>query len=248
MLVALLLAGPTLGCVSASSYDSLSDEADRLREEKERLEEASSGSDRARVQALEQAEDLREERDRLAAEVRKLERKVKELEGALAAHERAREAAASRVAAEDARFGPLRSELGPELAAGRIALVEGPEGLRVVVSEELLFAPGAGELTAGGRALVQRIALRVRDDDQRVEVEGAADTPPLRLSRGAAVLRALAAGGVPDEQLRAGSFAEEEGGEPSGLATRRGAEIRLLPNLGAGPGAVSAPAISSDRP
>lgn len=250
LLAPLLLAGATLGCVSASSYDVLSDEVDALREEKERLVEASSGSERARVQALEQAEDLREERDRLAVEVKKLDRRVKELESALASHERAREASVAKAALHDARFGPLRAELAPEIAAGQVAIVERPEGVRVVLAEELLFVPGAGELSPGGKALLQRLALRVRDEDQRVEVEGGAETPALRLARGAVVLRALEAGGIPGEQLRAGSFVvddEGEGTEEVGPA-RRGAEIRLLPNLGAGPGAVAAPAIPIDRP
>lgn len=245
---AILLAVATLGCVSAGSYERLSDEVERLREENERLEAASSGVDRARIEALERAEDLREERDREAAELRRLERKVKELESALAAHERAREAVAVRAAVNDARFGPLRSELDGELASGSVAIVERPEGLRVVIGEEALFAPGASDLTAGGRALLGRIALRIRDEDQRVEVEGGAETPPLRLTRGASVLRALAAGGVPNEQLRAGSFAEEEIAEEEGFPARRGAEIRLLPNLGAGPGAVSAPTPPSPVP
>lgn len=250
LLAFLLLAGPTLGCVSAGAYDSLSDELELLKTEKRRLVEASAGADRARVEAMETAEDLREERNALASEVKKLERKVKELEGALASHERARETAARHRELEDARFGPLRAELAPELAAGQVSMHSEAYGLRLVVAEELLFAPGSGDLSAGGQALVRRIALRVRDEDQRVEVEGGADAPPLRLTRGAVILRALSAGGIPNEQLRAGSFVDEEeeivaeGGGP----VRRGAEIRLLPNLGAGPGAVSAPANPPELP
>lgn len=244
--LALGLLALTPGCVSYQSYDSLSDEVTELREEKERLEEAGEGSDRARVAALEQAEDLREERDRLAGEVRKLSNKVTELEGALRAHESARDAERSRVAAADARFAPVRAELAPEIDAGRVLVVERPEGLRLLVSEELLFAPGANDLSPGGKAVLQRIAFRIRDEDQRVEVEAGAATPPQRLARGAAVMRALASGGVPDEQLRAGSFAAEGDPDADEEPSRPGAEIRLLPNLGAGPGAVSAPAPDPD--
>lgn len=245
---ALLLAASTLGCVSASSYDSLAEERDQLREQKDRLEEASQGADSARVQALGQVEDLREERDQLARDVKKLTRRVSELEAALASHERARAAEASRSAASDARFGPVRSELEAEVRAGQARIGDSPEGLQLVLAEELLFAPGAGELTAGGRALLQRLALRVRDEDQRVEVEGIADTPPLRLSRGAAVMRALAQGGVPNEQLRAGSFAPDDAAESGEGPAKRGAEIRLLPNLGAGAGAAGAADPLSARP
>lgn len=243
---ALILIVPTLSCVSPDAYDAVAQERDLLREEKERLEEASHGADRARVQIAGQAEDLREERDRLAQEVRQLTRRVGELEAALDEHERVRAAESARTAASRARWGPLLSELEPELRAGQVRVVERPEGLQVVLAEEILFAPGSGELTAGGRALLQRFALRVRDEDQRVEVEGDADSPPLRLARGAAVMRALATGGVPNEQLRAAAFDGEEDPAASG-PPRPGAEIRVLPNLGAGPGAVAAPP-SAPRP
>jgi flagellar motor protein MotB len=221
----------------------MAEERDELREDKERLEEASAGAEKARVQALGQAEDLREERDRLAQDVKKLTKRVAELESALQDHERAREAVVSRTTASQARWGPLRAELDPELRAGQVVLSDQADGLQVVLVEEALFAPGSGELSAGGRALLQRLALRVRDDDQRVEVEGDGDAPALRLARGASVMRALAAGGVPNEQLRAGSFRDDEAAEVDAVPARRGAEIRLLPNLGAGPGAggVAAP-------
>ncbi len=240
---ALLLAVPTLGCVSASSYDALAEERDDLREQKERLEASSQSAEKARVDALGQVEDLREERDRLAREVKKLGRRVTELEAALAERERARDAEASR----DARFAPVRAELEPEVRAGQVWIGERPEGLRIVVAEEAVFAPGSGELTAGGRALLQRLALRVRDDDQRVEVEGAAEAPPLRLARGAAAMRALSQGGIPGEQLRAGSFVAEEASEDEAPA-RRGVEIRLLPNFGAGAGAAAGAPAASSRP
>jgi hypothetical protein len=59
-------------------------------------------------------------------------------------------------------------------------------------------------------------------------------------------MRALAQGGVPNEQLRAGSFASEETEVTGEAPLRRGAAIRLLPNLGAGAGAsgVAAPSAS----
>jgi len=243
---ALLLAASTLSCVSASSYDAIAEERDQLREKQEHLEQASQGADKARVQALGQREDLREERDRLALEVKKLGKRVAELETALKDYEHAREAVATRNAVDEARFGPVRAELDRELNAGQVRIAELPDGLQVMIAEELLFAPGSGELTASGRSLLQRLALRVRDEDERVEVEGAADTPPLRLARGAAVMRALAQGGVPNEQLRAGSFASEETEVTGEAPLRRGAAIRLLPNLGAGAGAsgVAAPSAS----
>lgn len=233
---ALVLAAPTFGCVAASSYDTLAEERDELRDQKDRLEAASQSAEKARVEALGEVEDLREERDRLAREVKKLGARVAELETALQAQERAREAESSREAARDLRFAPVRGELDPEVKAGEVWLSDRPDGLQIVIAEAALFAPGSAELTAGGQALLQRLALRVRDDDQRVEVEGAADTPPLRLARGAAAMRALARGGVPGEQLRAGSFVDDDAAGDDAPA-RRGAEIRLLPNFGAGAGA-----------
>ncbi len=232
---ALVLAGPTLGCVSTGAYDALVEERDQLREERDRLEEVRAGFDKGRVEALGQAEDLREERDRLARDVTKLTRRVGDLEAALAEHERARQSRPTPADIADSHFAPLRAELEAEVAAGRVFIGERPDGLRLVVAEEALFASGSGQLTSHGKALLDRIALRVRDDDQRVEVEGGAPDPKLRLGRGASVMRALTLGGVPPEQLRAGSF-PDEGGEDEALPARRGAEIRLLPNLGAGPG------------
>lgn len=234
---ALLLAGLTLGCVSASSYDTIAEERDELRDQKERLEASSESAEKARVEALGQVEDLREERDRLSREAKKLERRVTELEAALRDQQRVRDAEASRDAARDARFAPVRAELEPEVRAEQVWIGERPDGLQVVVAEQALFAPGSGELTTGGRALLHRLALRVRDEDERVEVEGGADTPQLRLARGAAVMRALSQGGIPGEQLRAGSFVADEASE-SEAPQRRGVEIRLLPNFGAGAGIV----------
>ncbi len=240
----MVLAASTQGCVSYESYDALADERDQLREEKERMEHASDSADQARVKALEQGEDLREERDRLAQEVKKLTRRVSELESALKDRERAQQVVTARSAANDARWAPLRAELDVEVQAGQIQITERPDGLQLVVAEELLFAPTSSDLTAKGKNLIGRLALRVRDEDQRVEVEGAADTPALRLTRGASVMRALSLGGVPNEQMRAASFSDEEGDVAADAPSRPGVEIRLLPNLGAGPGAtgMAAPA------
>jgi flagellar motor protein MotB len=236
LLVAALLIAPAYGCVSAGSYDELALERDRLQEENERLDATIQGFETARVQALEQGEDLRVERDRLAREVRTLTKRVKELEAALAQHERARGTSGSLSVERQARWAPLLEELQPEVQSGLVSLSERPDGLQLLVSEELLFSPGKSQLSVGGRALLERVALRVRDDDQRVEVEGGADVPALRLSRGAAVMRALAAGGIPNEQLRAGSFGDAAVVEGAAPPPRSATEIRLLPNFGAGPG------------
>jgi len=237
LLAAMLLAASTPGCVSYESYDALADERDQLREEKERMEQANQSADQARVKALEQGEDLREERDKLAQEVKKLTRRVSELESALKDREHAQQVVTARTAANDARWAPLRTELDVEVQAGQIQITERPGGLQLVVAEELLFAPASADLTARGKNLLGRLALRVRDEDQRVEVEGAADTPALRLTRGASVMRALSQGGVPNEQMRAASFIDEDPDVAADGPARRGVEIRLLPNLGAGPGA-----------
>ncbi len=249
LFVAALLTAPTYGCVSAGAYDELAMERDRVQQENERMGATIQGFETARVNALEQGEDLRVERDRLSREVRSLKKRNEELEAALAQHERAQGTSGSLSLERQARWAPLLEELQPEVQSGLVNLSERPDGLQLIVSEELLFSPGKSNLTVGGRALLERVALRVRDDDQRVEVEGGADVPALRLSRGAAVMRALAAGGIPNEQLRAGSFGDAAAveGEIGAPPPRSATEIRLLPNFGAGPG-IAPPAQQSALP
>ena len=74
-----------------------------------------------------------------------------------------------------ARSIELEEELREEVAAGEILISEMQDGIRVDVSNELLFSSGSAILSEKGRDVLLRLAKQLREGDETISVEGHTD-------------------------------------------------------------------------
>ncbi len=139
----------------------------------------------------------------------------------------------------------LVSELRSELASGQIEIQKIVDGVRLNVSDELLFPSGAVDLNDAGRDLVGRVAAQLQSEESIIFVEGHTDNVgigkglrarfptnwELAGARAAVVVRVLSESGVAPERLRAvsrGPFAPiASNDDGKGRARNRRTEIIL---------------------
>jgi chemotaxis protein MotB len=264
-LSAALLPFALAACVTRGSYRELAAERDRLAEANGRLEERvvlleasneSLGSER--VQLIDEMETLREAHATLDRDVAALRAAKAELSDSLAAREA--ELAARQQEVEQLRgtYEGLVSDLESEVAAGQIQIQQLREGLRLNLTQDVLFASGSAELGDAGRSVLRKVAQRLKQVSHRVEVDGHTDTVPIRGAlasryasnwelagaRASRVVRYLAERGVDASRLRAVSHGEFEpiapNDTPEGRQKNRRIEITLEP-VGP-PSAAAAPA------
>jgi flagellar motor protein MotB len=150
--------------------------------------------------------------------------------------------------AEQARREALERALAGPLADGRITLVEG----RIGISGAVLFATGADQLHADGRALLKSLAVPLRtylaqrdeilmvsgftDDRGLIGGKGApkySDNWELSAQRALTVARALMAEGLPPDAVFAAAFGPQQpvasNDDAAGRALNRRVEIAPTP-------------------
>lgn len=240
-----LLLVSLVGCVSSGRFNEVQAERDQLVMDKSRLERrverltASTKSlDRERVQLMEGMEDLRQTKEKLESSVRELS---------------AREAKLSQdVSARDAEFEELRGtydglldDLASEVASGQIEIEQLREGLRLNLSQEILFLSGSASLNQEGIAVLRKVAERLKALPNPVEVRGHTDNVAvsstsryrsnweLAAARSAEVVGLFIASGVAPERLSVVSRAQFDpvasNDTQQGRAKNRRIEIRLRP-------------------
>jgi len=186
---------------------------------------------------------LQRERDTLAQERAQLEQRVDEL---TAAQERLLQdvEVKQQEVAELARVQDrLAGELATEVAMRQVDVQRLVDGIRLNVSEQLLFASGSAALSDAGRDLLKRIVSQLDPKKQIISVVGHADSYklPARLrekyptnwelaaARATIVVRVLSEAGIPGASLRAvsrGPFEPIATNEtPEGRAQNRRTEI-----------------------
>ena len=139
------------------------------------------------------------------------------------------------------------SELESEVSAGRIQIDQLREGVRVAVSDEVLFDSGSARIDRQGEEVVRKISGQLASMDHRVEVQGHTDNLAisgnlaaaypsnweLAAARAAAVVRLMEEEGVASDRLTLTSFASNrpisENDSVEGRAMNRRIEIRLRP-------------------
>lgn len=239
-----------LGCVSSSQYEGVVEERDRLSVESSQLgervrvlESSNKSLDLERVQLTEQTEDLREVRSALEKDVARLRKAERELVTTKAKLDEQSE----EVTKLRSTYSGLVEELEAEVASGQIEIEQLREGLRVNVSDEILFASGSAELGEDGVAVLKRVAGQLQGIPQRVEVQGHTDNIPIRgalskrfptnwelaAARASRVVRLMQREGINPGRLTAVSFAEHRPIAPNDSnddrRLNRRIEIRLLP-------------------
>jgi len=148
-----------------------------------------------------------------------------------------------------ARGGELEEALREEVAAGEIMVSEMRDGIRVDLSNEILFASGSAILSEQGRDVILRLAKKLREGSETISVEGHTDNVmigaklesqyssnwELAGARAARVVRRLSAEGVNPTRLRAvsyGPFAPAQSNDSeAGRAQNRRTEILLRPAM-----------------
>lgn len=256
LVLAALAAG---GCVTRGSYDEVVEDRDALKARLVQLERSNASLSAERVRILDELEDLHQERERLATDVAKLERTRSELSKNLSRREQELAARQAELAGMRSTYDGLVSDLEAQVAAGEIEIEQLREGLRLNLSQEILFPPGSARLGAAGRSVLAKVAARLAKVGHSIEVQGHTDDVPisgalarryptnweLASARATEVVRLLAERGVGAERLTAVSFGEfrpvAPNDSPEGRARNRRIEIRLQPEEAApAPGATPA--------
>ena len=253
-------------CATRSSFDEVSRERDVLQSERDQLStrveqleiERQSLEDQF-IDAQESYEDERELRETLASDLAALQSQTQQLDESLDAERIARMQAATALAAREAEISAMQTtydelvtDLEAEVSSGQIEIERLREGLRLNVSDDVLFASGSAELDAVGRKVLEKVAGQLKSLDDFVEVRGHTDDRRIRGSlarrfptnwelaaaRAARVVRLLESKGVPGERLAVVSLGPNDPRVPNDTrehrAMNRRIEIRLEPRKKAG--------------
>jgi len=271
--LALLLSG----CVTRGAYTDVTSERDRLQRERDALEDQLARTRIERdsleeqfVEAQESYEDERVVRASLASNLARVQKQADLLDRDLGAERDAHLRVATELAAREAELAAMQStydglvqDLESEVASGQIEIERLREGLRLNVSDDVLFASGSAKLDAIGRDVLVKVAEQIKQLEDYVEVRGHTDDRRIRgtlakrfptnwelaAARASRVVRLLESQGVAGDRLAAVSLAANEPVAPNDTSANRALnrriEIRLLPKEGsirAGTEAGAAPA------
>jgi chemotaxis protein MotB len=246
-----LLGALAAGCVTQGTHREIVTERDQLLVEKKQLEErvrrleASSESlGTERVALLEELDELHEAQVALETDVRRLRKAEAELSERLAARSAELESRSEEVGRLRETYEGLVADLEGEVATGQIEIQQLREGLRLSLTQEVLFSSGSAEVNASGRAVLAKVAERVREIPHGVEVQGHTDNVPIHSeryptnwelagARASRVVRLLEELGVAPDRLCAVSHGEYAPVVPNdsetGRAKNRRIEITLKP-------------------
>ena len=260
-----LVASP--GCVTRQAYNELDTDHARLQTERDalqtRVEHLTIERDSLEeqfIEAQESYEDERVVRSTLASNLSQLQQKADTLDADLdserSAHIQAATALAAReaeIAAMQSTYDSLVSDLESEVSSGQIEIERLREGLRLNVSDDVLFASGSAQLDRIGREVLVKVAGQLTSLGDFIEVRGHTDNRAIRGSlakryptnwelaaaRAARVVRLLEEHGVPGDRLAAVSLGPNDPVAPNDTAANRAInrriEIRLEPRGGAAP-------------
>jgi chemotaxis protein MotB len=268
------------GCVTRGTYESLTTEHEealresaRLAAQVERLTIERDSLEQQFVEAQEAYEDERVARASLASNLSKVQRQANTLDENLDAERRAHMEAAARLAAREAEIAAMQStydelvsDLESEVSSGQIEIERLREGLRLNVSDDVLFASGSAELDTVGREVLVKVAGQLDELEDFIEVRGHTDDLPiggalarryptnweLAAARAARVVRLLEEKGVPGDRLAVVSLGPNDPVVPNDSADARARnrriEIRLVPIKPAPPSASAPLPASMDGP
>lgn len=256
-----VLALQATACVSSANYaavvaerDAIAGTAAKLGQRAGKLEVSNTSLEAERVELYDQLEDLRVESEALSLERAALEEDVARLAESKArlSKELDTKSLALTAASENVRdlqstFEGLVDDLESELQKGAIEIEQLRNGLRVAVSDEILFQSGSAKLDLRGREVLETVADHIKKLDYAVDVEGHTDNRQIRGAltkrypsnwelagaRAASVVRLFESAGIEGARLQAISRAEHapvaSNDDDEGRGQNRRIEIRLRP-------------------
>ena len=224
LLAAGVLAAP--GCVSNSRYVQVQQELAQLQANNATLTEqvGTLSSEKAALEA--KLAELRTSGDVLGSKLREREEEAKKLQ---------------------ATYDGLVTDLKKEVHAGQVQVQQVRDGLRVNVSQDILFDSGSAEIDANGTEILGRVAGQLKKSPHEILVIGHTDNKPigpalvkqyptnweLAGARASSVVRLFNGTGLPAKRLLAVSMADvrpvASNASPEGRAKNRRIEIRLRP-------------------
>jgi chemotaxis protein MotB len=262
------LLGLAAGCVTKGTYDTVAEERDRLVKARsdlegrvELLEAGNRSFDAERRVLIDETEDLRiakqqleRDRARLTRESEQLARDFESTQAALANRN-------TEIEKMRSTYDVLVSDLESEVASGQIQIEKLRSGLKMNLSDDILFPSGSAAVNSGGVAVLRKLGRRLNELPHSVEVRGHTDNLPiagrypsnweLAAARASAVARLLAEVGVDPARLTVVSRAEFEpvasNDTIEGRARNRRIEIRLEPIPSSGTSA-SSPETDASEP
>lgn len=250
------------GCVTRSSYDALDARYEKLDRERaalesqvERLQIERQSLESQFIEAQESYEDERLARSSLETDLNKIRKEATRLDQNLDAERLARMEAAAALAKREAELAKIQStydelvaDLEAEVSAGQIEIQRLRDGLRLNVSDEVLFASGSAELDAKGRDVLVKVAAQLNKLGDRIQIRGHTDDRriggalaqryptnwELAGARAARVVRLLEEKGVDPKRLSAISLGPNDPVVPNDNAENRQKnrriEILLVPD------------------
>jgi chemotaxis protein MotB len=243
-----LLASTAVGCVTKGTYDEVAGERDRLAVARrdlesrvEQLEAANQSLTAERIALIDENEDLRISTEQNEREVTRLSRVKSKLAENLAKREALLAASNAEIEKMRSGYDGLISDLEDEVAAGQIEIEQLRSGLRLNLSEEILFPSGSASLNASGQAVLRKVGRRLLELSHSIVVEGHTDDVPvargypsnweLAAARASSVVRLLNELGVEPTRLKVVSRGEfmpvASNDTAEGRAKNRRIEIQL---------------------
>jgi chemotaxis protein MotB len=236
------------GCVTKGTYDEVAGERDRLavarRELESRVEQLTAANQSLtaeRIALIDENEDLRISKEHKAREVESLTRVKSKLTQSLESREALLAARNAEIEQMRSSYDGLVSDLENEVAAGQIHIERLRSGLKLNLSEEILFPSGSATLNSEGQAVLRKVSHRLLELPHTIAVEGHTDNVPvarryasnweLAAARASSVVRLMIELGVEPTRLKAVSRAEfapvASNDTPEGRARNRRIEIQL---------------------
>jgi len=235
-----IASGASTACVSTVRYNQVEQERDALAARNEALKNEAENATRT-------GETLAQEKSALETEKTALESKLatQQTQGEeLGSKLREREEEARKL---QATYDGLVKSLKKEVKAGQIEVTQLRDGLRVNVSQDILFDSGSAALDKSGTAVLGRVATELKKSSHQILVIGHSDNKPIRPTlakqypsnwelagaRAASVVRLFTRSGLPSKRMRAVSVADSQpvasNKTEEGRAKNRRIEIRLRP-------------------
>jgi chemotaxis protein MotB len=243
-----LVLSTAVGCVTKGTYDEVAGERDRLAKVQrdlgnrvEQLEAANQSLTAERIALIDENEDLRISSERNGREVTRLSRAKSQLTKSLESSEALLAARSAEIENIRSSYDGLVSDLEDEVASGQIHIERLRSGLKLNLSEEILFPSGSATLNASGTAVLSKVSRRLVELPHSIAVEGHTDNVPvarryvsnweLAAARASSVVRLMIELGVDPERLKAVSRAEfapvASNDTDEGRAKNRRIEIQL---------------------
>jgi chemotaxis protein MotB len=248
LLAAVVIAGgASTACVSTNRYFAVEKERDTLAANNQKLQSELDG-------ASHDSDSLAQERAALAQEKSALEAEKADLEAKLASSQTQGEELGSKLQEREdeskklkATYDGLVKSLQKEVKAGQIEVTQLRDGLRVNVSQDILFDSGSAALDKSGTDVLSRVATQLKKSSHQIVVIGHTDNKPIRQTlakqypsnwelagaRAASVVRLFARSGLSNKRMLAVSVADAQpvasNKTEEGRAKNRRIEIRLRP-------------------